>query len=71
MTATELLCNTCGTFTASDCPDYGSSDCPRAVPGAECCMDEQYVSELLASKRRYYERRAKRGRNRRTSQAAR
>lgn len=47
-------------FYARDCPDYGSSDCPRIIPGATCQMDMQYARELLDTKRRYYERKAKR-----------
>ncbi len=56
----ELICNRYGTFLAGDCPDYGSLDCPRTVPGAKCEVDEKLVSELLAAKNRYYERKAMR-----------
>ena len=58
MTATELLCNTCGTFTASDCPDYGSSDCPKVMPEAKCLMDEEFAKQILESKRIYFEEKA-------------
>ena len=45
-------------FSACDCPDYGSSDCPRTIPGAKCLMDSQYAKEIMESKMRYYERKA-------------
>lgn len=45
-------------FYAGECPDYGSMDCPKTVPGAECGVDMQYARELIESKYRYYERRA-------------
>lgn len=47
-------------FKAGECPDYGSMDCPKTVPGAECGVDMQYAIELVESKYRYYARRAKR-----------
>lgn len=47
-------------FHAGECPDYGSMDCPKTVPGAECGVDMQYAKELIESKYRYYERRADR-----------
>lgn len=47
-------------FFAGECPDYGSMSCPKTVPGAECGIDMQYAKELIESKRRYYERKAKR-----------
>ncbi|MBR2804120.1 MAG: hypothetical protein IKE20_03110 [Eggerthellaceae bacterium] len=47
-------------FHAGECPDYGSMDCPKTVPGAECGVDMQYAKELIDSKCRYYARKAKR-----------
>ena len=59
MSEQEPICNrlTYG-FTASDCPDYGSSDCPRVMPGAKCLMDEEYAKQILESKRIYFEQKA-------------
>lgn len=52
----DLICNGAHYgFLAGDCPDYGSSDCPRVMPGAECLMDEEYVKHILESKRIYFE----------------
>ena len=45
-------------FLAHDCPDYGSSDCPRTIPGAKCLMDEEYAKQILESKRIYFEKKA-------------
>lgn len=53
-------CDTGIDFRAGECPDCGSMDCPKTVPGAKCVMDMQYVKELIESKYRYYERKAKR-----------
>lgn len=47
-------------FFAVECPDCGSMDCPKTVPGAKCCVDMQYAQELVGLKHRYYARRAKR-----------
>jgi len=47
-------------FNVGECPDWGSSDCPKAVPGAKCQVDMQYAKELMQVKYRYYARRAKR-----------
>ena len=47
-------------FHAGECPDCGSMDCPKTVPGAKCGVDMQYAKELIVSKQRYYERKAKR-----------
>ena len=46
-------------FYAGECPDYGSMDCPKTVPGAQCFVDMQYAKELIETKYRYYARRAK------------
>ena len=51
-------CDKYGTFTVHDCPDYGSSDCPKTIPGATCQVDEKLVAELMLAKARYYERKA-------------
>lgn len=59
-TMTGRPCDGAFGFTASDCPDYGSSDCPRTVPGAKCEMDAKYASDLLEAKARYYERKGRR-----------
>lgn len=53
-------CDTGTDFNVSDCPDWGSSDCPKTVPGAKCHVDMQYAKELMQAKYRYYARRAKR-----------
>ena len=57
MSEQELICNRMAYgFMAGDCPDYGTSDCPRALPGAKCLMDLQYAKEVMEAKKRYYER---------------
>lgn len=59
MSEQEPICNRFANwFMAGDCPDYGSSDCPRALPGAKCLMDLQYAREIMEAKARYYERKA-------------
>jgi len=45
-------------FHASECPDYGSMDCPKTVPGSKCGVDMQYANELMQAKCRYYARKA-------------
>lgn len=59
MSKQELICNSFAYgFTACDCPDYGTSDCPRTLPGAKCLVDLQYAREIMEAKMRYYERKA-------------
>ncbi len=59
MSEQEPICNRLVYgFMAGDCPDYGSSDCPRALPGAKCLMDLQYAKETMEAKTRYHERKA-------------
>ena len=45
-------------FAAGECPDAGSRNCPRALPGAECLVDLQYVREVTEAKCRYFKRKA-------------